>query len=377
MRVPALALVALSALAQAPLDRTPIPGASWRARFFHDEDDSRLTLRDLKIVDTTNGIALGSLIQGTGRRGVAVRTSDGGGTWEILKLAEEPLSAFFLTKRLGWMLTVSHVWSTGDGGRTWNRLARHDGLRSLSFVDENRGFAVGLRKQVLETRDGGSHWTKVAAAAEPKTDAERTRYLSVEFRGKVGVIAGSHEPRRAGDGAETSWLDPAAAMRRRQLPSLSILLQTLDGGDTWRSSTQSILGVLSHYKLAPPSSLLTLVQFPNQFEWPSEVYLLDLAAAQMDRVFREKDRAVQDVALLDNGMSYLAAVEPPGTLRGIPVPGKVRIARSSDRRAWREMDVDYRAMAQRVMLASLPGGPVWAATDTGMILALTVGSKTN
>jgi len=53
-----------------------------------------------------------------------------------------------------------------------------------------------------------------------------------------------------------------------------------------------------------------------------------------------------------------------------PVPQKVRILSSADLSNWSEANVDYRAVATRVMLAGA-GGSVWAATDTGMILTRT------
>jgi hypothetical protein len=43
---------------------------------------------------------------------------------------------------------------------------------------------------------------------------------------------------------------------------------------------------------------------------------------------------------------------------------------SADRKVWTELEVDYRAVAQRVWLSARPGAGIWAATDTGMILQL-------
>jgi hypothetical protein len=37
---------------------------------------------------------------------------------------------------------------------------------------------------------------------------------------------------------------------------------------------------------------------------------------------------------------------------------------------WRETEVDYRATARRVVLASAGPEQLWAATDSGMILRL-------
>ena len=50
-----------------------------------------------------------------------------------------------------------------------------------------------------------------------------------------------------------------------------------------------------------------------------------------------------DCALFPGPRAFLAAVEPPGTLNSVPIPGKVRILTSTDLTDWTEMDVDYKA----------------------------------
>ena len=68
---------------------------------------------------------------------------------------------------------------------------------------------------------------------------------------------------------------------------------------------------------------------------------------------------------------YLAGTEHFGKLQDLPIPRKVKIIRSDDASHWTEMEVDYRATARRVILATAGPNDLWAATDTGMILKLT------
>ena len=110
--------------------------------------------------------------------------------------------------------------------------------------------------------------------------------------------------------------------------------------------------------------------YADSFEWPSEVYRLDLATGKSTSVFKQKDRRVTDAALFPDGRAFLAAVEPPGRLRSAPIPGKVRILTSTNLKDWAEMAVDYRAVAQSLVLAGPDADHLWAATDTGMILRL-------
>ena len=59
----------------------------------------------------------------------------------------------------------------------------------------------------------------------------------------------------------------------------------------------------------------------------------------------------------------------PGQLRHV-VPGKVQVLKSTDLNSWIEMPVDYRATANRTLLAVVDDEHMWMATDTGMILKL-------
>ncbi len=103
------------------------------------------------------------------------------------------------------------------------------------------------------------------------------------------------------------------------------------------------------------------------------MYRLDLKTGQSESVFKKKDRLVTDAAIFSggaDGRAFLAAVEPPGRLRSAPIPGKVRMLSSTNLKDWVEMPVDYRAVAQSLVLAGPDADHLWAATDTGMILRL-------
>ncbi len=52
------------------------------------------------------------------------------------------------------------VFHSADGGQTWDtfRTEQRIPLRGLSFIDENRGWAVGSLGMILATRDGGRTW---------------------------------------------------------------------------------------------------------------------------------------------------------------------------------------------------------------------------
>jgi hypothetical protein len=72
-------------------------------------------------------------------------------------------------------------------------------------------------------------------------------------------------------------------------------------------------------------------------------------------------------------LADLGSVEQAGQIRQTPIPGKLKLLRSTEWTSnaqtipWVEMPVDYRAVARRAILAT-SGVDVWVATDTGMIL---------
>jgi hypothetical protein len=68
------------------------------------------------------------------------------------------------------------------------------------------------------------------------------------------------------------------------------------------------------------------------------------------------------------GRLFAVALDQEGRSAQPAIPVKLRVLSSSDARAWREMEVDYRAEAHNAHLASPDPDHAWIATDTGMIL---------
>lgn len=118
------------------------------------------------------GVVEGWLV---GDGGLVLTTDDDGFTWSPLA---NPLPAiaqstfdFHAIATLG-----SHVWIAGspgtcvfhsaDGGKTWEvqQTEYRLPIRAMTFVDENRGWAVGSLGTIIATRDGGKTWRKQQGA---------------------------------------------------------------------------------------------------------------------------------------------------------------------------------------------------------------------
>jgi hypothetical protein len=364
-RLAALALMALCLPAAA--------AEKWKIAFFHDENKSVLSIVDLQFPSAARGVAAGILREGNREKPVAVITSDGGANFQMLPLTEVPVSLFFLNETLGWMVTgKGNLWQTTEAGKNWSKLPRPPAqIVRVYFTTEKDGWAVGFKKKVLETHDGGLHWTAVSAAAEPPGDPDRSIYSWIAFMPpNLGLITGWNMPRQTFT-ERPDWMEPEEAASRRPLPHLSYSLSTNDGGKTWKADSASLFGEVSRVRLGTGGKGLGLMEYPNGFRFPSEVYRLDWKAGTSDTVYRDRRFHITDLWLTPDGNAYLAGCLLSGQMRNI-IPGKVQVLRSRDWTSWSPIEVDYRAVANRVTLAGVGNDSLWLATDTGMILKLTM-----
>jgi photosystem II stability/assembly factor-like uncharacterized protein len=367
------ALLAPAALAQ-----------KWQIQYFYDEVKSEMEITDLAFPSAQRGIAVGAIYEKASgqERYTSLATSDGGVHWTPQSLKEYPRSIFFLNDSTGWMVTDKGLWFTDESGRTWKKLSQQlkpdkkltpettiGLLLRVWFLDEKHGFGVGLQKTIVETNDGGKTWKPVEAAAKPAGNPAYTAYTHIAFSdAKHGVIMGGSQPPRKEDGFRSAlpdWMDPEHAAKRKQVPTLTLVAQTLDGGATWTSTTAPLFGLVTSLRYTGEDGLVVM-GFNNAFQWPSDVYRMQDAGPA--RVFRDKTPRVIDAALYAGPHIYLAGVEPTGKMNTAAIPGKVRVLESEDFNTWKDMAVDYKAAARSVMLAGPDPGHLWLATDTGMIL---------
>jgi len=308
------ALSVLAAVSGAALLCRPV-GAQprWKLQYFFDQRDSSFHISDLQCPSALRCVAAGVILYNDGRgKGAVVSTNDGGAHWSLQNVKESPLSLFFLNESLGWMVTDQGLWTTGDGGATWKKLDAPKWMMRVYFRDPTHGFAVG--STVYETVDGGKKWVSVTSA-QPKNMS----YESIAFRGQYGIAAGI--PVKAG---------------------VPAILESQDGGKHWQAPNAGF------YRPVKVGLLQGEIAFVDRSQ--GSVRWMP-GGTKPETIFDERNRVVTDFAQL-------------------PVPGKLKMLRSTDLKSWQEMDVDYRAVAQGAVLAALDASHVWVATDTGMILQL-------
>ncbi|MDP9055266.1 MAG: hypothetical protein M3N93_13350 [Acidobacteriota bacterium] len=348
------------------------PAPRWDIQYQYKKTDSALTINDFLFTSATRGIACGYT---TDKRGgdkpLVLLTNDAGAHWAETPVKEAGLSMFFLDDSNGWMVTEKGIWQTVESGHSWTKMKNApSGMLRIWFPDKRHGYAAGLEKRVFETVNGGDTWTLLAISKEAQGDPTHTIFGEIAFSGNNGMITGWNLPPKTGG---PDWMEPEAA-KRRQLPHLAILLQTKDAGKTWSKSEASIFGQITRMSMTPQGSALSLAEFKDEFEVPSEVYRINLHKGHSVSAFKEKDRAITDVrAFAGSTTGIIAGYETSGTIYRSPIPGKLKVLVSDDLENWNEMQVDYRAVAHRAMIAGPDEKHLWIATDTGMILKLNAG----
>ena len=109
---------------------------------------------------------------------------------------------------------------------------------------------------------------------------------------------------------------------------------------------------------------LNVFGFAESFQWPSEVFSMNFSTGNSSSAYHDKDRRIFDAALFPGPTAVMAAVEPPGRLNTVPIPGKVKMLSSVNLTDWKEMEVDYRAVATTLTLAGPDRDHLWAVRPT-------------
>jgi hypothetical protein len=349
----------------------PLSAAQWQVQYFYDKEKSTLVLNDLQFASPTRGAAVGVILEGSHRSPVAMVTSDGGAHWDTIQLKEIPVSLFFLNDNFGWMVTEKGLWQTTEAGKNWRKLPKLPApANRVYFADEKTGWAVCLKKTVLETHDGGETWTPLAAAAEQPGSKENSSFNWIAFATpQFGMIAGFNQPPQRMFQQLPAWLDPEDALSHRDTPHLSYTLVTKDGGKTWKSSAASLFGNVARVRFGPHGVGVGLIEYSESFRYPSEAYKIEWTTGKSTSIFHDKRFAISDTWMTSDGTVYLAGIAVSGELRTV-IPGRVQVLKSKDMAAWTEMEVDYRAVARQVTFSAPNDDNLWIATDNGMILKL-------
>jgi len=324
--------------------------AQWEISYFFDVANAAMALSEIRFADATHGVAIGTLNEQGRRKSVAVVTSDGGLNWTQSALPDDAVSLFFLNPSLGWMVGENGLWVTRDAGRTYQIVYRRKGLRSVWFLNDKHGFAVGSKGGFWETTDGGVRWSNAAQSRKLKLD-KNIELTRISFQGSQAIIGGA-------------FLFPAQPYAPPPPARNAVLLFSHDTGATWRFSTTAMPARVLRASVDRDSAYVLLSGTSGRGAGRTAI-LYRINERNSRVLYRGDLRQPTDFVRSASGQMWLGTYEPAGS-----GPGKVVILRSPNDQTWTEVPTDYRAVARRISLAEAPGGAMWAVTDTGMILTL-------
>jgi hypothetical protein len=350
-----------------PVD-SPWAGKKWKIKFFLDEANSEFRINDFIFAGPQFGFAAGYRVDKEKLKPVGLLTRDGGAHWSFVSLRAPAVSVFALDETHVWVVTEKDLYFSSEFGAQWTKLKRPEGASRVCFTDASKGWAFGAGKTFYRTNDGGKSWAPVPESLSLELTDENTTFEWMEFLSpQTGMLVGNSErPRKS---RVPEWMDPEIEANRRLVPTTTVLLETRDGGATWKPSVSSLFGRVVKVDLHMPWSL-SLFRYRGLFEFPSEVLEIELRTGKSRPMFRRKDLNVTDIAVQPDGSGVLAGVQVTGRFRDSPIPSRVRMLVSADRTQWFELPVDYRASGTRAMLAWVDIDHAWLATDEGMILKL-------
>ncbi|HEX6595562.1 MAG TPA: YCF48-related protein, partial [Acidimicrobiales bacterium] len=197
-------------------------------------------LSDVSFAGATHGWAVG------GWNGFILATTDGGESWEQQDSGTnaELTGVSFVDRNRGWAVGFNGtILSTRNGGETWSHQSSPGGdYLAVSFVDRTHGWAVGNCGVISATTDGGATWISQVPPPAPITCANAT-LTDVEFVDRNhGWAVGGDVVLSTTDGG-TTWSAqsvPASLYdayfvdaRRGWAVGFNTVLATTDGGDTW------------------------------------------------------------------------------------------------------------------------------------------------
>jgi photosystem II stability/assembly factor-like uncharacterized protein len=170
------------------------------------------------------------VVWASGANGTVIRTSDGGQTWQTLKIPGSEKLDFrdvdAIDEKTAYVLSIgagaaSRIYKTTDAGVTWvEQFVNNDEkafFDAMAFWDAKRGIAISDsidgRFVILTTTNGGTTWTRVPAEGLPP--ALNNEGFFAASGTNVTVLPPNHV-----------WLGTGAASESR-------VLRSSDGGRTW------------------------------------------------------------------------------------------------------------------------------------------------
>ena len=202
-----------------------VPGNAWQTIPTGTTSD----LFSLQFFGADTGYAVGT--------STVLKTVDGGDHWTGQSAGFNIQTSYFLNGSRGWAVSASNaIYRTTNGGQHWDSLFKASfPLRSIAFVDANRGWAIQdpidtLR--ILATSNGGMTWSVVFTKPNPLSNLSNPSYAFLSSVKTLftsldtgSVLAAYYDYNNTV--INNGWIDSGS------------VLKTVDGGQTWTESPQA------------------------------------------------------------------------------------------------------------------------------------------
>jgi hypothetical protein len=96
------------------------------------------------------------------------KSTDGGHSWNVVRTESNGIWGIdFLRPDVGWVVGVTSLAATTDGGTTWQTLAEpsSDPLVSVQFISQKVGFGLTTAGALVQSSDGGASWQPSSLSA--------------------------------------------------------------------------------------------------------------------------------------------------------------------------------------------------------------------
>lgn len=185
----------------------------------------------------------------SGANGTVLKTTDGGATWQALKVPDAEKLDFrdvdAFDANTAYVLSIgegekSRIYKTTDGGKTWQlQFTNHNPkafFDAMAFWDAKHGLAVSDPVDghflVIKTSDGGANWKEVSSAQMPLAIAGEGAFAA---SGSCITVEGN----------KNAWFATGGGAAR--------VFRSTDGGESWQVAATPIVSGL------PPAGIFSIV----------------------------------------------------------------------------------------------------------------------
>lgn len=222
-----------------------------------------LPIKSFYFVNKNIGFAVGGLLKQSSdivvKGSTIYKTTDAGLNWvkKIVPLKDSELkSVYFIDENKGFATGYNLHIKTVDGGNTWTefKLDFQGLMNKIGFVDAQNGFAIGTYGAFFKTTDQGATWTRANLGTEG-------HFYDFSFvNTKTGYISGEGEVLKTTDGGATweilanspgrmtyiHFVDEKSGIAFGKGDGLTYALNyTLDGGLTWEKETIGFVPIIN------------------------------------------------------------------------------------------------------------------------------------